>query len=517
MAIDIYRLANHEVIRYYFSKNNITDTQKNDFIKNIKSKILGFISEDELMCIDNNAEKIKDVDAEVIKKIKDNDELKKYILTYLYWKYKHKDSDKKVKFVDVKSTFKIINRKIENQIYPIKSIVKCRFCGNDAELSARSYHHLDKSFICSGCGHVDRCSSTSSEYVESYRYCTCAYCEHLRKEIREIYNNWILNSLKDYETIIEKLPLYIGKVEDEVMKRDFMIQKSNLCKDTRQIVEFNPKDIKDLEKLKKEIASKSKYSSDKKYLDTIDRKLLNKNIIYKYSEKNTSPYKLLYIYLYDVDVRGKSKLNRPLEFYSDRINNLLWNINNSPSFFENPSIFDSYKFNRIKFNPNLKIPMRDWILYSSFYDEYGEEHEIAMENLSDYRHCYDEKYELNPYFFNPVFVNNKKNTKFKSDGEKSIYSVLLNLYPSSDGYTVLNNPRLSDYINMDDINFAFEKEKALYASRCFVDFLILKDDIPFKVYELQKGEHHNEPDWIYKDRIKRIACLAGGLEFEECY
>lgn len=70
---------------------------------------------------------------------------------------------------------------------------------------------------------------------------------------------------------------------------------------------------------------------------------------------------------------------------------------------------------------------------------------------------------------------------------------------------------------MIDIYDIFKEEKAKYVSKCYVDFLIIKNEIPYKVYELQKGKHHNTPDWIEKDKIKKMACLASGLKFEEYF
>jgi hypothetical protein len=36
-----------------------------------------------------------------------------------------------------------------------------------------------------------------------------------------------------------------------------------------------------------------------------------------------------------------------------------------------------------------------------------------------------------------------------------------------------------------------------------------------KIIELQKGEHHNSPEWIFKDNLKRSACKKCAITIEE--
>lgn len=503
MTFDINKLEKFEVLTNDTTDvDSILNTQKEVFIKNIESKILDIIDEDEFIDIDDNIENLSDVSDKIIEKIHNNFELKKYILTYAFWKYRDKGSSKKFDSVKMKKFFGIKRtEKIEDNVYHIEYKLNCPLCNNEGSVSIESNSKKKRTFVCHSCGHTHKTFEEENKNKKSYVYCDCTYCKNVKIELRNHYNNLVLNNLKECEDIIKELPVFLDKVEDETMKRHFILQTPNLCKDTRQIIGMNPKDIDDLTNIKKDIAEKTEYLDAEKYLESIDKKLVDKNIIYEYFERKESidPYELLWSSMGVANYRGNDAYH-----YSKSINKLLYDINNNEDFFENLRDDNSYYFNYylswwtpVKMDPDLSIS-------------------ISKEDIKE--HCYDKKFMLNPYFFKKdIVVNDKKNINLKSPGEESMYSVLLNLYPSSEGYKILTNPRLSEYIDMEYIYFLLQEEKANYVSRCYVDFLILKNEVPYKVYELQKGKHHNDKEWIRKDRIKKGACLLSGLEFEEYY
>ena len=105
MTFDVNQLEKYRVL-----KNDTTDTskvletQKYNFLEGIESEILKLIDQDEFICIDNNIEDLKSVSSDTIEKINNNVELKKYILTYLFWKYKGTKNNIKKAF-GIKSTY----------------------------------------------------------------------------------------------------------------------------------------------------------------------------------------------------------------------------------------------------------------------------------------------------------------------------------------------------------------------------------------------------------------------------
>lgn len=517
MTFEMSQLEKYEVL-----KNDCTDVdavlneKRGSFTRSIASKISDIIGENAFKDIDDNIEYLGNVSDETIELVRNNIELKKYVLTYIYWKYKHGKATKTFKLNDAKNAFGVkTSEKIDDDIHHIKYKIKCTLCGEEGEVSIESHTKI-RSFRCCGCGHIDKDHGKTRRNEKSYTYCNCDYCKGIREEIKNFYTNLILNGIKECEEIIKNAPSYLNVVEDERMLKDFKIFNSCLCKDTKQIIEQKPKDIKELNEIKEKI-SRTKYKNKSSYLKSIDKKLLDKNIVYSYLEKDNSvtAYKLLYYYLrfyndwkiernVGIELHNRIEYYKRVEDYEGAIYKLLSDIDNIDEFLA-PSYgcgIHVLRFNGVsEFMHGLNL----------------------NSNLSIYAKrirsvAYKEKFKLNPYFFNPVStVNEKKSANFKSRAEMSVHSVLQNRYPSSDGYVILSNPKLSDYIDMDDIYDIFKKAKADYVSRCYVDFLILENETPYKVYELQKGEHHNESGWIRKDKIKKIACLASGLLFEEYF
>lgn len=105
---------------------------------------------------------------------------------------------------------------------------------------------------------------------------------------------------------------------------------------------------------------------------------------------------------------------------------------------------------------------------------------------------------------------------FRADAEASQHIALQQRFPSA---IIQANPRLSDVLGREAftrLSKHFSEEDSRYLRHCYVDWAIYDaDGYPAWVIELQRGPHHDNADWLRKDRLKRKLCLAAGLRFEE--
>ncbi|CAO3439545.1 hypothetical protein [Azospirillum argentinense] len=82
---------------------------------------------------------------------------------------------------------------------------------------------------------------------------------------------------------------------------------------------------------------------------------------------------------------------------------------------------------------------------------------------------------------------------------------------------VVPNYRLADVIDVSGL-IGFGVDEIAYLRSCILDFVVIDvDGLPIKAVETQKGGHHDSPEWVWKDSVKRRAVLAAGLAFEETF
>jgi hypothetical protein len=139
--------------------------------------------------------------------------------------------------------------------------------------------------------------------------------------------------------------------------------------------------------------------------------------------------------------------------------------------------------------------------------------------------CEPYTYKLNPYYFDnaeseessqvgegdELFANVKP--LFNSKSEEKTFQVIQAKNPKA---IIVPNKRLKDIV--DIAQGIFSKEEFSYLNRCICDYTVYNDAGKLlKIVELQKGPHHDEPEWQKKDAIKRNACKQLGIVFEEIY
>lgn len=78
-------------------------------------------------------------------------------------------------------------------------------------------------------------------------------------------------------------------------------------------------------------------------------------------------------------------------------------------------------------------------------------------------------------------------------------------------------PLLRVIVNLDSISSHLAPDELEYARRCLLDVALCDPDdgTVRMVVEVQRGRHHDDPDWVRKDAIKKKVLLLAGIPFRE--
>lgn len=121
------------------------------------------------------------------------------------------------------------------------------------------------------------------------------------------------------------------------------------------------------------------------------------------------------------------------------------------------------------------------------------------------------------YFNNNIDLNPsiKKYKIFNSLAEQTLFHHLSRQYSD---YIICINVSLITFIDIDDLISFFAPSEINYLKFCIIDFVIADSDgFIVKCIELQKGTHHNDKDWIYKDALKKKCFSILGIDFSYEY
>lgn len=104
---------------------------------------------------------------------------------------------------------------------------------------------------------------------------------------------------------------------------------------------------------------------------------------------------------------------------------------------------------------------------------------------------------------------------FKSPHEEQCYQTVIRMYP---GKCVLPNYPMRHLIRKEVLAGAFSESERAYLLSCYVDFAVCDaDGFLEAAVEVQIGKHHNNPEYIAKDYLKKRLCDDLGVEYFELH
>lgn len=447
-----------------------------------------------------------------------NIEIRNKLLVYFYWMHNRNLKANNQDFVPLRLDHQHLRIETSHENNFLRSYyfthpTPCPMCGTRVDLKFKNLKIIE--VVETEC---PRCKHLISSVINAK--CTCTFCERVINEVQFYFNNLpqlIENTAQHELNELNKLP--INNLSDKRLKWFASKYSSDLSKDEREAISFNPEDLGEL------------YEIFGKRAQSIVQKLKEKKVVYENLELKNKDAIVFEI---------KKKLNCFLGFESihssgtGRIDFSLINLLNAKISYlkvqeerlgSSPRKFIEVVFENTSFEfvPNGEYSNgKSWArdlhkaqikLFSSILPQYLYLNDDTFYNKTD---------ELNPYFFNyeeideiPHYNENHIKRLFRSNAEKNKFHFLQNNFRN---HAIMVNVRLADLIDINVIRSFYSNEELKYLQNCILDFVIYSEDgFPLKVVELQRGEHHNTEEYIIKDRLKKSAIKRIGIIYEETF
>ncbi|WP_434292029.1 hypothetical protein [Clostridium botulinum] len=504
-------IDNLRVLKYdfkYHCDKEYLNTIILEHIKNLEKEL--FINNTEL--IEELTKMIPTINSTHIKKIEPkfgylDDVIKNKIISYMYWKYKNENNTGKINMQSLKKLFGLKEKK-EYYIIPLQYNITCPKCNGNGIIYLYNYELDYMKYKCLNCEHKEEKIS----YHDQHNILLNCYCKNCIDIKEKLYNEIKYNLKNLINTIKNKFIEEYFKLDDieipsdRIMKEDFKLYSSILNKDEREVLSFNPTTVEEILKIIMEIKSRDS----------------------NYSRKNTA---LENFFKHKVIYGIKNKMNKDkidIILSEIIINRFLYFQANKHLNFNDKIKYLNELYNYLEMAPYDKF-------YKIYIDEFCFEIEdiyIKFNNMKNHKYlsvdlndkCFIPDVVINNYYTkqqmelnsNEILIKNKVIKRiFKSDPEANKYIIFKNIYKD---YIILPNYKMRQMINLECIAQLLSKKEYEYLSGCELDFTICdKEGYIVKVIELQKGGHHNDPEWIWKDNTKKKACGILGIEFEEDY
>lgn len=447
-----------------------------------------------------------------------NSREKDKLLVYFYWMHNRNLKSIQNDFVSLKLMSQYLNLEssYENRFlreYMFTHPTPCPVCGAIVDVNFKNLKIIQISETeCPICKHI------IGDLV--YAKCSCPDCNHLVHEV-ESYINSLSGKIESNvrERYIELCNYKKASLSEQKLKWFADKYSSDLSKDERESISYKPDSVKELQELLGKrsplIISKLKEKNaiyEKMELRNIGKVIFNvkDNLTCRlkgrssslsfsgnidFNAINLSSAKVKYL---KIITQGwcSSKLT-PVEIVFD---------NNSFEFI--PDMANSKRRGWFKDLENAQIEFFSLILPNGF--NLGEE--MLFEKVE----------ALNPFFFNteviedyPTLNENSILTLFKSKVEYNKYHFLINKYRNC---IIIPNVKLADLILIKTIESFYNADELRYLRNCILDFVFYSEEgLPIKVLELQRGDHHNDTEYIIKDKLKKSAVKRIGILYEETF
>lgn len=488
--------------------------RRQDFIKKYYDDILLHIKslENEVLCkynnemieIKNTLDAMSSLSLKEIQPVFSNldDSIKRKIFSYFYWKYKNENSTEKIDLRQLKKIFGYDKAK-EKYIEPYQATMKCHKCGGEGIIYIYTYEdsYINRriEYKCRTCGHHEESESDSKAYTTLLN-CTCKSCKKIKEELYHVIkdnlkfvNQDLKNKLIEEYSKIKEITL----PSEIQMEEDCRHYKGGISKTVREVLFFKPKNVDELNE-----AIECINSRDYDYLGenrNILADLKKYRIIYQNKEK-----------ISDEELNStleKDLMKKTIKRY-DFVNNLL-------TYLETATFEDFYKI----YKGHLIFRIDNITISYNYELNYKNQFPLP---LSD--EFFQQKIILNNYYFKEIIVTANIETLiknkivkciFNSKAEGNVYQILKNQYKD---YFIIPNIKFYQVFDATPLERMMDSKEYSYISKSILDYVVYnRDGYPVKVIELQKSEHHNDPEWIWKDNAKRRAVEILRIEYEEIF
>ncbi|APM37790.1 hypothetical protein [Clostridium kluyveri] len=520
------KIRSSNILKYEYKSHDLKqnfDISVLNHIKNLEDKIFNNytgISEEIINLLPTiYLTQISDIDKKFEKIITEFDKLnengKKQIFSYIYWKYKNEKSNEKVDVLKIKRVIGFKGAK-ENYIEPVGVKVKCLKCNGKAFIYFYNYDLNCTKYKCIDCNHEEEREINMHDKFDNLLKCSCSDCLNVKKELFYVIKDNLKNVITEINSQLLNKYFEINDTEipsQFIMEKDFKLYRSNLTKDEREVLSFSPKCKKELYMIIKDIEERDSNYNNKR--NNVFENLILHRVIYSIRKKKGKDEikDLLFKRAIDEILEIQNFNRYSIMAMNEKIEclNKLYNYLDDITFDE---FFDG-KFFKIKYNDHIIFK------FEKFRIKYSNDLYLDLSN----------EYFTYDIIFNDCYMKKEKRTNIPSNTELLKKGLIKNIFKSSaeinkyiylkDEYTdciIVPNYNFSKIFNVYSLEHFLNDNELNYLKTCELDFVICnKEGIPFRVEEVQKGDHHNDNEWIWKDNVKKRALQILGIEFEEIF
>lgn len=364
-------------------------------------------------------------------------------------------------------------------------------------------------FKCGSCGHQhDTTGSTGASVRGGGRsLCACIFCTGLEQgllsEIQQLLAESAPKTMERYRQLVDRLAAHqtLPPNEDD-MRRDWVLHKNDLNKALRALVELKPKDGPDfLECLHKYTARHTGRPKD------ILESAVRHKVVYRLTVrriKHCSSYEDILAATSPVVWCSESRGMADDERAEQALQALAsWLCGGTePRSGRCVLCVDDRSI---------------YVTYQSMRVDLGSTHGWLHQDLSA---GVENSLVLNPYFLGVHASGDQTAVAsavrvFRSNTECNAFHRIRGERPDS---IVVPNYPMKRVVDLGPLKPHFSSEDWTYLRDCELD-LVVCNEAGYVAYveEVQRGDHHNDPEWVRKDALKRQALSLAGIPLRESF
>ncbi|AGH85393.1 hypothetical protein [Ralstonia pseudosolanacearum] len=381
----------------------------------------------------------------------------------------------------------------------------CPACGQEGNLVIQGMQ--EHTFRCA-CGHQ-----------EGMGQCRCDYCMtallELALELRRVVAERVqaVASLSsDWREAVDQR-IADAFQSDKSMRRDFELRKNDPGRSLRQVLKMNPADVDDFQSCVEKVAAHWKSPSEAKMeVKRIWKEAESCKVVYK-ARGPVAPdsWDFLTLVAMSEPIR-RARWEHDVSSEHDLADQMMTLLTQAPIPELGKALHvgpDCISLETSKW----KVPV--YVATRTYWHSLLEAEVLLTPGDWDY---------LNPYFLNcaePADRGASTSTGaplFKSTTESNAFARICGENP---GALVIPNRLLRQVVGFERLRGL----KGRFSSKDYAD--LWKFELDFAVYsdtgvllfveEVQRGEHHDKPEWIRKDALKREALKAAGVVLRESF